>query len=222
MGSSLPTLTILSTATSAGTVSNTACTGGSVPPGAGGATASPPVELDPNPGNDCDTRTANATTVRPDLAIAKTATTANGDAVIDTNETSVTYNLVVSNVSASGQSASGVVITDDVPAFISGRTTFGSITATPSGGSTASFACGTSGGRVTCTQNGGLLAQGETVAVAITVNRPLADTGAGTVRNTATVGNTAEGDPDAANNTAFADVTIAPVADVEMTGKTVT
>ena len=57
------------------------------------------------------------------------------------------------------------------------------------------------------------------VTVPITVNRPLA---AGTYTNTATVSNTAEGDSNSANNSASDTVTIAPIADIELTGKTVT
>ena len=219
VGASLPALVITTTATSAGVVTNTACTGGSVPAGSGG-TASPPVEGDPNDTNDCATVNANATVVQPDLAITKTTSTpAGGDKVVGTAEASVTYTLVVGNASAGAQNATGVRIVDTVPAYLSGRTTFAPIVAAVSVGSTATFNCSTSGATVTCTQSGGVLAQGETVTVPITVNRPLAD---GSFTNMAHVSNTVEGDPNSANDSASDTVTIDPVADVEMTGKTVT
>ncbi|OYU65533.1 MAG: hypothetical protein CFE45_44185, partial [Burkholderiales bacterium PBB5] len=75
------------------------------------------------------------------------------------------------------------------------------------------------GATVTCRQTGGSLAPGQTVTVPITVNRPLLD---GSFVNTATVTNTAEGDPNAANNTATDTVVIEPIADVQMTGKQIT
>ncbi|MFT3665547.1 SdrD B-like domain-containing protein [Piscinibacter sp.] len=219
VNASLPTLTIVTTATSSGTLTNQACTGSTVPAGAaGGVTASPPTQGDPNTANDCDSAGSNSTTVRPDLAISKaTSTPTGGDKIVSTSESSVTYTLNVGNVSATAQDATGVRIVDEVPGFITGRTTFGTITATPSGGSTATFSCGNSGATVTCTQTGGVLAQGQSVAVVITVNRPLND---GNFTNTATVSNTAEGDPVDGNNSATDEVTIQPIADVEMTGKT--
>jgi len=220
VGASLPVLTINATATLAGSVSNTACTGGSVPAGAGVASASPPVEGDPNPGNDCSTASALSTSVRPDLAIAKTTSTpSGGDKVVSPSEGSVTYTLVVSNVSGTAEAATGIRITDQVPGFLSGRTTITApVTATVSAG-TATFNCAVSGDTVSCSQTGGTLNPGQTVTVPITVNRPMAE---GTFTNTARVANVSEGDPVSPNNTASDTVTIQPIADVEMTGKTVT
>ena len=220
VGANLPTLQIVTTATSAGAVSNTACTGSSVPAGAGAATASPPAAGDANNTNDCATVSGNATTVRPDLSIAKTTSTpTGGDKIVSAAESFVTYTLVGRNASVGADAATGVVITDTVPGFLLGRSTFGApITASVSGG-TATFNCATSGATVTCTQTGGALAQGQTVTVPIRVNRPLAD---GSFTNTATIGNTAEGDPGSGNNSASDTVQIDPIADIEMTGKTVT
>ena len=218
VGASLPTLVINSTASSSGAVSNTACTGSSVPPGAGAVVASPPVQGDANASNDCATATAFSTTVRPDLGITKlTSTPSGGDKTVTTSEDKVSYTLVVTNLSAGTDAATGVRITDTVPAFVAGRTTFGTVSATPSGG-TASFACGTSGATVTCTQTGGAMAPGDSVTVLIEVNRPLLD---GSFSNTASVGNTVEGDPVPGNNSASDTVVIAPVADVQMSGKSV-
>lgn len=220
VGASLPTLTLVTRATSAGTVSNTACTGSSVPSGLSTGLARPPEQGDPNTTNDCATASASSTTVQPDLAITKaTSTPAGGDKIVSAGEASVTYTLVVSNVSLSPQAATGVVIRDTVPGFINGRSSFAAITAVASAGSSALFSCANSNAAVTCTQSGGTLLTGESVTVTLTVNRPLQD---GSFTNTASVSNTAEGDPNATNNSASDTVTVAPVADVQMTGKTVT
>ena len=221
VGASLPDLVLTSIASVAGALSNNACTGASVPAGAaGGTTASPPVEGDPNPGNDCASASSTSTTTQPDLGITKvTSTPTGGDKIVSTSELSVTYTLVVSNLTAPGSdTATGIVIRDTVPAFIGGRTTINAVTATVSGG-TATFSCAIVAAAVTCTQNGGALAPGEAVTVPITVNRPMSD---GSFTNTATVSNTAEGDPNAANNSASDTVTIQPIADLQMTGKTAT
>ena len=219
VGGSLPALSIITRADVAGSVTNTACTGSSVPTGVPAGLASPPVEGDPNTSNDCAGVSSSSTTVQPDLAISKsTSTPTGGDNVVSASEGSVTYTLVVSNVSLAPQAATGVVIRDTVPAFISGRSSFASITATPSAGSTATFSCSNSGAAVTCTQAGGQLLQGQSVTVVITVNRPLQD---GSFTNTATVSNTVEGDPNASNNSANSNVVIVPIADVQMTGKSV-
>ncbi|MFO1219313.1 MAG: SdrD B-like domain-containing protein [Burkholderiaceae bacterium] len=220
VNASLPALSIVTIAATNGSATNTACTGSSLPAGAGAATARPPVEGDPNNTNDCASATTSSTLVQPDLSITKSATTANGDTTVSTTESSVTYTLVVTNASAGAQNATGVRITDTIPGFLSGRTTITTpITATVSAGS-ATFACSASGATVTCTQSGGVLAQGQTVTVPITVNRPFAD---GSYSNTASVTNTVEGDPNGANNTSnAAAITVQPIADIEMTGKTVT
>ena len=220
VGASLPTLSLITRADVAGSVTNTACTGSSVPSGLSAALASSPAEGDPNTGNDCSSVSSTSTTVQPDLAISKvTSTPLGGDRILAVNEAAVTYTLVASNVSVVEQPATGVVIRDTVPAFIDGRSSFASITATPSAGSTATFSCANVNAAVTCTQTGGQLLRNQFVTVVIIVNRPLQD---GTFTNTATVGNTAEGDPNAANNSASDTIEIAPIADVEMTGKTVT
>lgn len=105
VGAALPTLSLVTRATSSGTVSNTACIGSSVPAWAG-STAAPPAEGDPNATNDCATASANSTTVQPDLAITKTTSTPmGGDKTVSTAEASVSYTLVVSNVSALPQAA---------------------------------------------------------------------------------------------------------------------
>jgi uncharacterized repeat protein (TIGR01451 family) len=220
LNDALPTLTIVTTATASGSVSNQACTGTSTP---GAGTASPPAEGDPNPTNDCVTVTSNSTTTRPDLAIAKTTSTpTGGDKTVSNSESSVTYTVVVTNASAAGtEPATGVVIDDTVPGWINGRSSITTPVGVAVSAGTATFGCVVTAttGRVLCTQNGGALTGGQSVTVTIVANRPLQD---GSFTNTATVFNTAEGDPNPANNTATDTVTIAPIADVEMTGKSVT
>lgn len=73
VNAALPALIVNTRALINGTTTNTACTGSSVPAGAApGTAASPPLEGDANPGNDCVTVSALATTIQPDLAIVKT------------------------------------------------------------------------------------------------------------------------------------------------------
>ena len=215
----LPLLRITTQASSAGVVSNQACTGSSLPAGAGAATARPPAEGDPNPGNDCVLANATSTTLRPDLAISKTTSTPSGaDKIVSVSEGAVTFTLRVSNLSPGADGATGVRFTDTVPGFIVGRTTFAPFVPVVSAGN-AVFVCSASAaGTVTCSQTAGTLAPGETVTVPVTVNRPLQD---GAFTNTAVVTNTREGDPNSANNSASDTVLIEPIADVQMLPKTV-
>lgn len=222
VGAALPSITIDSIAGTAGTLTNTACTGGSVPAGSG-ATPSPPAEGDPNPTNDCVSVGSSSTTTQPDLGITKTTSTpSGGDKLVSSSESSVTYTLVVTNhsVAPATDAATGVRIVDTVPAFLVGRTPAPTAAVVVSAGSTATFNCTTSNATVTCTQSGGSLGPGATATVTITVQRPLQSGGPFT--NTATVSNTVEGDPNPANNSASDTVTIEPIADVQMSGKTVT
>ena len=223
VGDRLPILRIITTATASGAVTNTACSGGSVPAGSGAATARPPLEGDPNPGNDCVTRSSNSTVVRPDLAIAKTTTTPVGaDKLVSTGEAFVEFNLRVSNVSPTAETATGVRVVDTIPGglFIAGRTTVAVQSVTVTGATPATFNCTVAGATVTCNQSGGQFAQGDIADIVIRVNRPFNDGGPFT--NTATVSNTAQGDPNPGNNSASDTVTVEPIADIEMTGKTVT
>jgi len=103
VNAALATLTINTVATASGTASNEACTGSSVPAGVPAGQALAPVEGDPNTTNDCVSVSATATQVRPDLRIDKTTITptVNGAGIplVRVSDTSVTYRLVVSNVS---------------------------------------------------------------------------------------------------------------------------
>ena len=216
-------LTITTRATASGTVTNEACVSGTLPAGAAalGITGRVPLEGDPNSSNNCVSAGVSSTVVRPDLAISKqTSTPTGGDKIVSSRESAVTYTLVVTNASSTNEDATGVRITDNVPAFISGRSRVTTpVVATVSAGSTAKFDCVVTAEKIVCTQTAGVLARGQTVTIPITVNRPLTE---GSFTNTATVTNTREGDPNSANNSASDTVTIEPIADVQMTAKSVT
>ncbi len=219
VGASLPELVIVTTANAPGTLTNTACTGNTVPPGGGAAAASPPAQGDPNPGNDCATANATSTVTQPDLSVSKTTSTpTGGDKLVSASESSVTYTVVVTNASAGAQDATGITLSDTVPAFISGQTGVAVGTISVSAGN-ATFNCGVVNGTVNCSQISGRLQQGQSVSIPITVSRPMLD---GTFTNNVTVSNVTEGDPNPSNNTASDTVTIAAIADVQMTGKTAT
>ena len=65
------------------------------------------------------------------------------------SEGSVTYTLVVSNLTSPGtDAATGIIIRDTVPAFITARTTVNPVTASVSSG-TATFNCAIAGAAVT-------------------------------------------------------------------------
>lgn len=158
--------------------------------------------------------TATATTDSPDLEIVKTVDSAN----MTNTESARTYTLTVKNLS--NIDAVSLRITDQLPNFL--VTGSGVTLGTPvvSTGSSATFADCTRAGRdITCLQTGGVLKQNETVTVTIDIARPLK---AGTWTNTASVFSTTQGDPVRGNNTSTADLTITPIADLEMVSKTVT
>jgi uncharacterized repeat protein (TIGR01451 family) len=108
----------------------------------------------------------------------------------------LTYNLSAQNNGPSA--ATGVTITDNLPAGV----TYGSATASQG-------SCNESGGTVTCTL--GTLAIGGSATVSITVT-PL---NGGTITNTASV-DSGEVDPVSGNNDATASTTVTPVADLSL------
>ena len=215
---------IYTTALVEGTITNTACaiyTG--IAPG------------DSNSSNDCEDDSVISTLhpISPDLAIAKTATTASGNTTLENTESTITYTITVTNNTAvpSGTdppaNATGMVMTDTIPGYVTMtglpvRTTdvsVVSIVADPGAipSETATFSC-TTGATVTCTQSGGFLAPTQRVVFTITVSRPLLS---GTLENIATITSTTLGDPDPSNNEATATVIVEDNADVEVVSKSV-
>jgi len=193
-----PAITVNSTATAAGTLTNTAS-----------VALSGPVS-DPVAGNNSVGTGTNSTAVTADLALAKSVDLA----TLTTAQNTLTYTLTVTN---NGPGAStNVTITDPIPMFttssLHGTT---GIVATPSQGGP----CTVNGSNGTVTCNVGTLANGAAATVTVQVTRPMRD---GPFTNTASVTSPDIGDPNPNNNSAAANTTVAPVADVEMTSKSVT
>lgn len=216
-------------AIAAGTLTNTACTGGSG--GSGEPQTASGINDDPRADNDCTGATSRATVERADLTLTKaTSTPIGGDKVVTTAENSVTYTVLIQN--AGPQATGGIVMDDPVPGFIAGRTPVPTVIAP------ANFSC-TSAATVRCVSDPGFqLAAGDSRTVSITVQRPLADSSASgsIVCNGASVANafcnTAEvhidgssadavGESDTGNNTAQDFVQIDRVANVQTTAKAI-
>jgi uncharacterized repeat protein (TIGR01451 family) len=223
-----PQLQIVSRARAAGTLTNTACTGGSggsvEPLTAGG------INVDPETGNDCSGAGTRTTNERANLSIAKqTNGPGTGDNVLTASDTSLTYSLTVTN---SGDSTTGVVVNDAIPGFVTGRTTVAATTV-PAG-----WTCAV-GASVICRSGTTALPNGGTAIIVLRVDRPLFDSaglGAGTCGgvatsnafcNTAGVGIDATiagsiGEVDSSNNSASDWVQVERVANVQTTAKNIT
>ncbi|NOQ77683.1 MAG: DUF11 domain-containing protein [Methylococcaceae bacterium] len=194
-------LSIITTATNAGNLTNTACVSLAVG------------QTDGVPANNCASATVTSTAVGVDLSIVKTATTLGGTVTtLETNENTITYTINVTNNDGT-DSVNGIVMTDTIPGFVSGGTTV-TVTTLP-----ANYTCNLASSTVTCTQNSGTLAAGATDSFVITVTRPILD--GSPLVNTATVNSITVGDPNRSNNSDTASVIVEPVADVELTSKTV-
>lgn len=203
---STATVDVFTTALAAGVLTNNAC-----------AVYTGAAPGDSVSANDCVAASVTSTEqpISPDLAVTKSATTANGDSTLADTEESVTYTVTVAN-NGPGD-ATGMVMTDTIPGYISaspGTTGVSVNVATPS---SAVFNC-TTGPTVTCTQTGGVLPQGQNAVFTIAVARPLSS---GVLNNTARITSTTLGDPNPANNQATASVTVSPNADVEVVSKSV-
>ncbi|MBN1255083.1 MAG: DUF11 domain-containing protein [Deltaproteobacteria bacterium] len=204
VGASTSTLTIITTATGTGPLTNI------------GTVSDVGGQPDGVPGNNDDSETVVSTAEKADLTIAKSAD-AGGDTTLTVGETTITYTLAVTNTGP--DASTGVVVTDTVAGYFSSSTGVPVTTgvafpvATPP---THGFTCNHTNGTVTCT--GGNIPDGETATITIDVTRPLFD---GSQTNTATVNSTDVGDPDHTNNSDTATVTIDPICDVQMQGKTV-
>lgn len=229
VNSNAPQLQIVSRARASGTLTNTACTGGSggsvEPLTAGG------LNNDPETDNDCSGDGTRTTDERADLSITKqTNGPGTADNVLPASGTTLTYTLVVTNNGPN--STTGVVVNDAIPGFVAGRTTVTASTV-PAG-----WTC-TGDGSIICRSGSTPLASGASATIVLTVNRALFDSaglGAGTCGgvatnnafcNTAGVGIDATvigsvGEIDTTNNTASDWVQIDRVANVQTTAKDIT
>ncbi len=206
-------LSIVTTANAAGTLTNTACAydiGG---------------QTDPVAGNHCTGAGVLSTAAIADLGITKSVSTTSGtNDVLETTESRATYTLTVTNYgpnTLSGANNDAVVVTDDIPGYFSNITS-----ATPSEtpisvtDNSSKFDCTVINGTVRCElKNGSTMAMSDVSIFTITVDRPLAD---GLLTNTAEVDSAVLGDDDPSNNSASIDLTVNPIADVEMTALTIT
>ncbi|MBL8327816.1 MAG: DUF11 domain-containing protein, partial [Rubrivivax sp.] len=233
VGASLPTLTINTTVIAAGGAINTACTGSSLPSGVGaGVTPLPPTNPggDPNTTNDC--ATANSLAVagagNADLRVFSVLTTTpiGGDKLISGTESSATFTIKVTNNGPAD--ATGARIDYVVPNFIVGGTLVGAVTAVVGdvngapNGSTATFSCTRTEALGRCSQTGGALRTGDFVTVVVTASRPMGRTWGAPAFFPVSVSNTVEFDLDSSNNTGQDEVSVDPIADIQMTGKTTT
>jgi len=222
-----PQLQIVSRARAAGSLTNTACTGGSngsvEPLTAGG------IDQDPETGNDCSGAGTRTTDERADLRIAK-QTNGPGDAdnVLTAAQDTVTYTLTITNDGPN--STTGIVVNDAIPGFVTGRTTV-------SANAPVGWNC-TTGSSVVCRSGTTTLANGASASIVLTVQRALFDSaglGAGTCGgvpttnafcNTAGVGIDAAvagsvGEINAGNNNASDWLRIDRVANVQTTAKSI-
>ena len=223
-----PQLQIISRARASGTLTNTACTGGSggsvEPLTAGG------LNSDPQTDNDCSGDGTRTTDARADLSIAKQTNGAGtADNVLSPSDTAVTYTLTVTNNGP--DSTTGVVVNDAIPGYVAGRTTV-TVSTVPAG-----WTC-SGDGSVICRSGTTPLASGASATIVLTVNHPLFDSAGQTGTcggvatsnafcNTAGVGIDAAvagsvGEINTANNSASDWVRIDRVANVQTTAKNIT
>ncbi|MDR0182051.1 SdrD B-like domain-containing protein [Lysobacter arvi] len=161
-----PDLVLVTRARAAGDLVNNACTGGS------GGSAEPltgnGIDVDGNTANDCTGAGVRTTTQRADLRIAK-QTNAAGDAdnTLPLGYTGVDFTLTIANDGPSG--TAGVVVNDQIPGFISGRTS--ATVDAPAG-----WTCNVGGnGSVQCRSNNTVLASGASAVLTVRVTGPLND-----------------------------------------------
>ncbi|WDE05182.1 DUF11 domain-containing protein [Thalassomonas viridans] len=202
------TLRIVTTATTAGALGNTASV-----TDAGG-------QADGNSSNDSAGASVTATTSIADLAISKVVSDNNLSAA----ENSTTYTLVITNngpdnITDPGPGSQAVYIQDDLPGYVSSvtgaspDTTGVTVAASVTSIGGAAFSCsGTSSVRCSL-DDGETFNSGDSVTISIGVDRPMAN---GSFTNTATVSSEVLGDDDSSNNSDSANIDITPLADVEM------
>ena len=209
VGASAPTLTIITKAEVNGTIENTACTGGS-------NGTLPPDANDTNAANNCQvantigTGDGNTTAGVTDIRVIKTT----DDTLITVAEDSFSYIINVKNIGTDvGES---VEFRDTIPQYVSalnGRPATTLTAVTDKAGAT----CTVTSALVVCDL--GDMAVNDEVNVTITVARPMAD---GTLTNTASAYSLLTGDTDRTNNEDSVQVTVNPVADIELVSKLIT
>ena len=208
VGASTPTVTLVTTATGAASLTNQGC-----------VALSGTALTDPNGGNNCTSASSSSTAARADLVIVKSQSLA----TVTSTDSSLTYTLTISNNGP--QDSANVVVSDVIPmrTTLAGGTAISAVAGVGSKGSTGT--CSVSGATVTCNyssllyQSGAPAGSPETAVITITVQRPMAD---GAFTNTATINSTTIGDPDRTNNTSQVNTTVDPVVDVQVQAKTVT
>jgi len=178
------------------------------------------------------TTSANATVTQAtnsvDLHLTKTASTAGGvTTTLESNETTMTYTLVLTNETPTVD-AQNIVVRDPIPGYRNDTPVIVPVVSTNyTQGSTAVFGCNVDGsGVVLCTQSSGVLKFGDTVTFTIPVSRNLNATNpsdpSSFFTNEATVSSTSQGDTNPGNNKGTVQVKIDPIADVEMVSKILT
>ena len=204
-----PTLTLVTTATAATSLTNMACV------------AIAGTYTDPNSTNNCVSASSSSTVAHADLAIVKSQSLATVAATDNTE----TYTLTIANNGP--QDSANVVVSDVIPmrTTLAGGTVISALAGTGSKGSTGS--CSVVTATVTCSYPALLYASAgtgttntaETAVITITVDRPMTS---GSFTNTATINSTSVGDPLRSDNTSSVNTTVDPVADVLVQSKTVT
>lgn len=215
-GASTANLTITTTATNAGTLTNTASVSD-----AGGTT-------DGVLSNNSTSASVTSTAQIADLSLTKSAD-AGGDSTLTVAENTITYTLTLTNNGpdalsdpANGSVDNAIVISDSMPRYISGVTNATpNTTAIAVTSSNPKFTC-SAGSTVTCRLNdGATFNNGEVEVFTITATRPFSN--GTTHNNTASVSSSVLGDDNPSNNTSnTTTITVDPIADVQMTSKVIT
>jgi len=214
-GASTPALQITTTATNAGTLTNTASVSD-----VGGTT-------DGILANNTVSASTTSTAQIADLSITKTAD-AGGDSTLTVTENTITYSLTITNNGpdslvdvADGTIDEAVVVRDTIPKYVSGvvgatpNTTGITVTS-----SNPDFVCTTGSTLICQLKDGATFANGRSETFTIEVTRPIHS---GVSLNTANVYSSVLGDNNSSNNTSNqTSITVDPIADIELTAKTIT
>lgn len=183
-----------------GTITNTACTGGSagsphVPPSPAGASG------------ECQGRSVTGSNRNVDLQIVKTADAA----TLAAGSVGFSYTLEVQNNGV--DTAPTVTVSDLINAYYNGAAGSSGVTPTIVGGARSGESCVFNGGTKTveCTLKDLAPGVGNKRAITIALARPLKG---GVINNTASVATPDAIDSDFSNNSSSVSVTVDPVADI--------